>query len=123
MAQITDTICPDFFGDENISIELLTEDALLAGTPVTVGFSYDDVGECGLIPPIDVFVKHLKSGSLYSHTKKFSDFVPESYTFKAGDSGTYLITIRERYHNCFWGRLIIEVQGDQYSNVLSGGRI
>ena len=115
LARTIDLLSPDNVGEEKIRILLRNETTLRAFQSITVDFNYDDVEINGLIPPLEFIVQPTfglggeSSGYLY---KQFTRDAPSEFTFDVPSAGIYLVVLREAWHNRYWGRLEITVEGD-----------
>jgi len=115
LARTIDLLSPENVGEEKIMILLRNDVTLRAYQSITVDFNYDDVETAGLIPPLEFIVQPTfglggeSSGYLY---KQFTKDAPNEFTFTVPSAGIYLVVLREAWHNRYWGRLEITVEGD-----------
>jgi len=115
LARTIDLLSPENVGEEKIRVLLRNPTTLVAYQPITIDFDYSEVEINGLIPPFEFIVQPTfglggpESGYLY---KKFTRNAPTEFTFDVPFAGTYLIVLREAWHNRYWGRLEITVTGD-----------
>ena len=125
MTNLLDLLNPVYLKEDRIGVQVEQGNRLLALQPITVEFDYSAADPVGVELPMEVVVApgfgQGGEGDGY-RSKVFRRSVPTSYTFTVPGAGQYLVMIREISHNRWWGRLVIEVGGDQFSRVLSTGR-
>jgi hypothetical protein len=117
MTAIIDIISPVEMGEQRISVTLdETSKPLLAFKPITINFDYSNASPEGIVLPLEIEVqpdaKHIAQAGGY-RTKIYRTIAPESYTFTVPSAGDYLVVLREIYHMQWYGKLLLEVDGDR----------
>jgi hypothetical protein len=113
-----DSISPIYVGSDKIVVTLDENSSRLAFSPVTVNFDYSAALPADIVLPLEVVVQPAFSpggdgGGFRSKT--FRKNRPTSYTFNPPAAGTYLIVIRELFHNQWQGRFEVVIAGDEFS--------
>lgn len=114
-----DDISPRFVGEDRITVTLdPTSDPPFVERPITVNFDYSaaDV-DGGVVPPLTVKVRPTFGDGTGAIDKTFSGPRPSSFTFRLFGAGRHLIVIKESAHNRWQGRLEIDVQGEEFSQI------
>lgn len=117
MAEIIDSISPDYIGEDKFVLTVAEESKpLLSYKLVTINIDYSETGTTGLMLPIIIVVQPAFGDGTGYVKRTFSRSAPSSYTFYASaGAGDYLVLVREYGHNQWQGRLVITVAGDDYS--------
>lgn len=120
MTSIIQLLSPEFLGAERITITPDPNTSFNSLQPITVLFNYDLAEPEGIVLPLQLIVQPTigpgGDGSGYTE-HLFDEIRPSSYTFRVPGAGQHLIVLREYYHNRWFGRLLIDVQGDEFSQV------
>jgi len=112
-----DEINPAHVGEDRIGVQLASSDAPLANTPIRVDFSYDKADPEGVVLPLEVIVS---GPDEFSDEREFRLLRPSSIEFDPPSAGSYLVLIREKFHNRWQGRLTFEVEGDPLTSTSTG---
>lgn len=120
--RIVDLICPQGFSSETLKVNLATEGTLRASVAVRVLFDYSGAGAKGVQLPIELVVLHDKGLEDGCFKKVFRRSAPTEYTFTVPDAGTYMVLLREQYHNRQFGSLTLMVEGERVSPILTTRR-
>lgn len=115
-------ISPAYVGEERIVLRLSPATEVVAYRPITVEVDYSGAGEPGVCPPLEIVVQPAwgTGGRANGYRLDIYDVsLPTAYTFSVPGAGTYLCVVRERFHNRWWGRLLVEVGGDPFNRILS----
>ncbi len=121
MTKMIDILSPLYIGEDRISLELdPTSQPAFVFRPITVNIDYGRTYPQGVGLPLEMIVQPAfgeggKGGGF--RRKVFCRVAPRSYTFSAAGAGQYLLCLREMGHNRWQGRLVIDVQGDEFSKV------
>lgn len=120
-----DFMSPLYIGEDKVRVTVdPSTDPPTAGKPVTLNFDYTDADEAGgLVLPLVLTVQPPGVEGVGYVTHTFTRHRPSSYTFTARDAGTYFILLKESAHNRWQGRLLMEVAGEKYSQVLNSERV
>ena len=128
---ILEMLSPDFDELEKVTSTQDVTGDVFAFDPVTVNLDYskcetaNDAGE-GVVVPIEVIIQPTfgDGGEAGGYRNKiFRREAPSSFTFSVSAAGQYLIVVKEIFHNQWWGRLLINIQGDPFSTVVPIERI
>jgi len=116
---IADEISPRTLGEDRFDLTLDVPEGLdvldfvaRAHSLVTVNVSYERADPEGALLPLE-FVVVGPSGDSTRQTRHFQRFAPSTITFRPREGGETLVVLRELYHNRWFGRLVIDVEGDQ----------
>ena len=125
MATRLDTLSPLFMGEDKIGVALDSlSDPPFVERSITINFDYSSAdAEGGLVLPVVVSVQPPNTDGVGYIRKVFTRSLPSSFTFTAIDAGEHYFLIRESGHNQWQGRLLFEVQGEKFSQILINERI
>ena len=115
-----DLVSPTYIGEKRIDIQLSKDTAVDALKPITIEFNYGRVGQDGVQIPLDLVVQPGFGGGGEGNgylEKVFFRDPPSQFTFTVPTAGQFLIVLKERFHNRFWGSLLINVEGEYFSRL------
>lgn len=121
MSELLDLISPVDMGSDKIvlSVDNLNDGALLVSRPITLLFDYSLAAPNGVVLPLVLQVQPAFGSGVGYVEKVFRRFAPESYAFTVPSAGIYLAVLRECYHQRWQGRILFEVEGDEFSQIVS----
>jgi hypothetical protein len=119
-----DIISPTTLGEDKIKITLSPlSDPAFVESPITVDFDYSEADEeGGLRFPINVEVIPAFGDGTGYQREEFRRSRPSSFSFRAAGAGEHLILIKESAHNKWQGRLLIDVEGEEFTQIPVGER-
>ena len=125
MATRLDTLSPLYMGEDKITIAVNPiSKPPTAERPVTLDFDLSRANAAGgLVLPVKLIIQPPSLEGVGYIEKVFSRLVPSSYTFVPREAGEHFILLRESGHNLWQGRLLIQVEGEQFSRVLLNERV
>jgi hypothetical protein len=105
-------ICPDYVGDRRISLSLRAtgdiQEIPRVGQLVDLVAAYDDAEEGGgIVLPLELVI----SGPTLAgrQIRLYRRFAPTTIVFIPRERGRHVVTLRERYHNRWFGSLEVIV--------------
>jgi len=122
MTAILDIMSPTYIGEKKLTVEVDPASELMTNRPITINFGYDNAlvnnFNHSVNLPLQLIVQpgFGDGGTGNGFIEQiFRKSRPSSYTFSVPSSGNYLVTLREMYHNRWFGSLTINVTGDEFS--------
>jgi hypothetical protein len=109
---LIDELSPREYGEDRIVLRLsesTSEPRALSPVIVEVDFSACDPE--GVVLPLELVVTG-PSGKVTERRQVFRRRVPTELTFTPIEGGSTLVRLAEMFHNRWWGKLVIEVEGD-----------
>ena len=121
MSELLDLVSPADMGSDKIVLSVANPPGtvLLAGTPITMDFDYSATIPGGVALPLIMQIQPMFGRGVGYQTKIFRRRRPSSFAFQVPGAGKYLVVLRECFHNRWQGRIIIEVEGEEFSQILS----
>lgn len=122
--QRLDILSPLTIGEDKIKVTLseLSNPAFVE-KPITVDFDYSAAdAEGGLRFPLKVQVIPAFGDGTGFQEEIFRNIRPSSFSFRAVGAGEHLILIKESAHNQWQGRLLIDVRGEEFTQIQVGER-
>jgi len=120
MSEILDLISPATVGSDQIKISVdPASQPLLAANVVSLNFDYSDTWPAYVSLPLILQVQPAFGRGAGYFEKQFSRVVPSGFAFTVPGAGQYLVVLRECAHNYWQGRLLIEVGGEEFSQIQS----
>jgi hypothetical protein len=120
MTATLDSLSPYYIGADKIAVSLDQSSILRTFQPITLNFDYSQTGINGIILPIEVVVQpafYPGGPAAGFKSKLFKKSRPESFTFTPPSAGQYLVLIRELFHNKWQGRIVLNISGDNISDI------
>lgn len=115
-----DIISPTFIGTDTIVITVdPVSQPLLAGRTITLNFDYSDAEPGGVVLPLILQVQPAFGRGAGYFEKVFRKRALNSFAFTVASAGQYLVVLRECWHNSWQGRLLLEVAGEEFSQIQS----
>jgi|WetSurMetagenome_2_1015567.scaffolds.fasta_scaffold527307_1 hypothetical protein len=103
-----DEICPSYYGEDRLSLSLVTTGKLQAFSPVLVSVDYSSASPEGVSLPLEMIVQ---GPSPQSYIRRVFSSAPTSIAFTPKEGGSHLVMLREYAHNRWWGRLVLDIDG------------
>lgn len=127
MGDVQDLWSPAYVGEDRIGITVAEEsflaENLVVNRPVSFILDYSECEPEGVTLPMMITVQpQFGDGSEYAR-QVYTRTRPDYFTFTPRSAGTYLILVRERFHNLWQGRKNVIVVGDPYSDVVVSARL
>ena len=121
MSENLDLISPVGMGSDKIVITVNnpTGEQLLVGTPITLDFNYAAAQPAGISLPLILQVQPAFGRGVGYKEVVFRDRAPNSFAFSVPGAGQYLVVLRECFHMRWQGRILIDVAGEEFSQILS----
>ncbi len=120
MTDAIDIISPRTIGEDKILIAVdPVSEPLLAGSPITLNFDYQNTVPGGVVLPLELIVQPGFGRGEGYFTEIFRRQRPNSFAFSLPGAGIWLVTLRECAHNFWQGRIKLDVGGEQFSQILS----
>lgn len=121
MSENLDLVSPVTMGSDQIVLTVAnpTGEALLVGRPITIDFDYSATLPDGVVLPLILQVQPAFGRGVGYLEKVFRKTAPNSFAFSLPGAGQYLVLLRECFHNRWQGRLLIQVDGEEFSQILS----
>lgn len=117
---ILDRISPTYIGEDKITLAVdQTSLPLSTATAITITFDYTQTGTTGVVLPLVLQVQPMFGDGTGYIRKVFNRTVPNRYTFRLTSAGQWLVVLKEYSHNQWQGRLIINVGGEQFSQIIT----
>lgn len=124
MADQLDTISPSNLGSDMITITIDPVSLpLLAQRVITLDFDYSKTAPGGVVLPLILQVQPAFGRGVGYFEHVFRDHRPNSYAFALPSAGQWLVVLRECWHNAWQGRLLLEVGGEEFSQIQSSRQI
>lgn len=112
MPNTQDELCPDYVGEQRITLNLTEPDETpRARTTVFVDVTYDGCDPEGVVLPL-VLTVTTERGSSFER-RVYRRVKPARIGFTPKEGGLHTIRIGEFAHNRWWGSLTIDVLGDR----------
>jgi hypothetical protein len=120
-----DVLSPLFMGEDKIGVSLdPLNDPAFVERPITVNFDYTAaIADGGLVLPVVVSIQPPSTDGVAYIRKVFRRSLPSSFTFTAVGAGQHFILIKESGHNQWQGRLLFNVEGESFSQILINERV
>jgi hypothetical protein len=113
---LLDTISPDYIGEDRFTLSVNTASLpARAGKVVILDVSYTGAGVEGVVLPLDFIIQPTfgDGGEVGGYVwKSFTRAAPNQIVWRPALAGKYLVLLRERHHNRWQGRLLVDVAGD-----------
>lgn len=120
MTDAIDIISPRTIGEDKLLIAVdPVSEPLLAGSPITLNFDYQDTVPGGVVLPLELIVQPGFGRGEGYFTEIFRRQRPNSFAFTLPSAGIWLVTLRECAHNFWQGRIKLNVGGEEFSQILS----
>jgi len=126
MTAILDIMSPTYIGEKKLTVEVDPASELLTNRPITINFGYDNAIVSNFNHSVNLPLQLIVQPGFGEGgtgngfiSKTFRQSRPSSYTFSVPSSGNYLVTLREMYHNRWFGSLTISVTGDEFSRLVT----
>ncbi len=121
MSENLDLVSPVDMGSDKIGITVNnpTGEELLVGLPITLDFDYSATLPSGVMLPLILQVQPAFGRGVGYKEFIFSKRAPSSFAFQVPGAGEYLAVLRECFHMRWQGRIILDVQGEEFSQILS----
>lgn len=121
MSENLDLVSPVDMGSDKIVITVNnpTGEALLVGIPITLDFDYSDTLPAGVVLPLILQVQPAFGRGVGYKEVIFRDRVPNSFAFQVPGAGLYLAVLRECFHNRWQGRILLQIDGEEFSQIQS----
>ncbi len=121
MSENLDLVSPVDMGSDKIVVTVNnpTGEQLLVGTPITLDFDYSLTFPAFVKLPLILQVQPAFGRGVGYKETIFRDRVPNSFAFQVPGAGQYLAVLRECFHNRWQGRILIDVAGEEFSQILS----
>lgn len=120
MAELIDIISPLTVGSDQIVITVdPVSEPLLVGNAITLNFDYSAVAPGGVVLPLIFKVQPLFGRGVGYSEQVFRRHRLNSYSFTVPGAGRYLALLRECYHNHWQGRILLDVGGEEFSQIQS----
>lgn len=116
-----DLVSPLNMGSDKIGVTVNnpTGEALLTNLPITLDFDYSDTLPAGVVLPLILQVQPSFGRGVGYKQFIFRDRAPNSFAFQLPGAGQYLAVMRECFHNRWLGRIILDVAGEEFSQIQS----
>lgn len=105
-----DEIAPRYIREKRITVALGEDTPLQSGKPVLLTVDYSKCDPEGVVLPL-VFEVQGPSSASYQR-REFRRASPGSILFKPREGGTHVVTLREAFHNRWWGSVSMKVSGE-----------
>ena len=116
--RIIDRVAPSYEGEDMISLSIRPGSLTRVNHPCTINIDQSPAGENGISLPVLAIVQpRFGDGSEYKEIE-YDTFLPESFSFIPRKAGSYLVLIKEIYHNRWQGRLTVEIAGDSHEYLM-----
>ena len=108
---LVDEISPSYVGEDRIGLSLADPNQpIYVNTPIQVNIDYSGAAPEGLVLPLELSLSGPTEGqyqrTLYTTSK------PAAVVLVPRVKGQHFILLRERFHNRWQGRLLVDVLGD-----------
>ena len=80
---------------------------------------FDNHHPGGVVLPLILQVQPAFGRGVGYFEKVFRKTRPNSFAFSVPSAGQYLVLLRECFHNRWQGRLLIQVEGEEFTQILS----
>jgi hypothetical protein len=108
-----DEICPAYVGENRITITLAAEQNPRAFSPVRLLLDFSKCEEeGGIVPPLEVYVGAPSPAQCEARTIS-STSPPTEISFVPKQGGPHIVTVREVFHNRWWGSVVVQVTGEK----------
>lgn len=120
MSTNLELISPPTIGSDQIvlSVDPVSR-PLLESRVISINFDYSDTFPAFVVLPLILQVQPAFGRGVGYFTKVFRRVVPNSFAFTVPGAGRYLVLLRECGHNYWQGRLLIDVAGEEFSQIQS----
>lgn len=120
MSENLDLISPPTIGQDMIAITVDPVSLpLLVSRVITLNFDYAATFPAGVVLPLILQVQPAFGRGAGYFEKVFRRTRPNSFAFAVAGAGEYLVVLRECGHNYWQGRLLLEVEGEEFSQIQS----
>lgn len=110
--EFIDEISPRHYGEDRLRLTLTDPDQVLrAFLPVLVTVDYSPALPEGVVLPLEFTVT--APSEVNSTRMVFRRFPPNELAFTPREGGVHLVRVAELWHNLYWGKLEIEIDGDR----------
>lgn len=114
MAEFIDEISPRYYGEDRLRLTLSVPNQLLrAFEPVLISIDYSAALPEGIVLPLELTIT--APSDVNSTRTVYRRFVPNEVAFTPREGGSHLVRIGELWHNGWWGRLVLPIDGDRLS--------
>ena len=114
MAEFIDEISPRYYGEDRLGLELTIPNQLLrAFEPVLISIDYSRALPEGIVLPLEFTVTAPTEAN--NIRRVYRRFAPVDLTFTPREGGSHLVRLGELWHNGYWGRLVLPIDGDPIS--------
>lgn len=112
--EFVDEISPRYYGSDVLRLTLSTPNQVLrAFHPIIISIDYSSALPDGIALPLDFTVT--APTAVNSTRFVYRRFPPRELAFTPREGGSHLIRLAEMWHNLYWGRLVLEIEGDRLS--------
>lgn len=115
-----DVAMPDYLGARALTVALSGDTPRpTQGEPFIVDFGYEDASTQGAGQPapegvvLPLILQLIAPSGRIVFERVFEDVEPDSADMIADEGGLHLVRIVERYHNRWFGSLVVDVEGDR----------
>lgn len=121
MSRNLDLVSPVDMGSDKITVTVNNPGggALLVGTPITLDFDYSRTFPAFVKLPLILQVQPAFGRGVGYKEITFDKQVPNSFAFQVPGAGQYLAVLRECFHMRWQGRILLQVEGEEFSQILS----
>jgi hypothetical protein len=120
---MVDAISPMEMDTKRLRVTLASPGVKRTSDAIRVLFDYRGAGITGVQLPIELTILPATGTDEVRIHKVFRRVAPDEYTFRVNLAGKYLVTLKETFHNRYWGSLVVEVEGDRTSPILRARRV
>lgn len=118
--ELIDIISPRDIGADKIVITVdPSSEPLLSSSAITLNFDYSAASPGGVVLPLQFVLQPTFGRGVGYFEKEFRLDRPSSFTFRVPGAGQYLALLRECWHNSWQGRLLLDIGGEQFSQIQS----
>ena len=104
-----DEICPPYVGEARLVLQLQSTGTVRAFEHASILVDYSATAPEGVVLPLELLIQ---GPSPQSYARRvFLRSRPTALIFTPREGGAHLLTLREFAHNRWWGRLVVDVQG------------
>jgi hypothetical protein len=109
---IIDELSPSYIGEDRFGLALNENSQTPAAfSSITIDVDYSGAEPEGVVLPLELIVQ---APSASGFVRRFyTRTAPSSVIFRPAEGGLHLVMLREVGHNRWWGRLRVQVDGDQ----------
>jgi hypothetical protein len=105
-----DELCPDYVGDERITLNLRALEIPRVGQTVDVVAAYTKAAPEGVLLPLELLIVGPTEAA--NQFRIYRRFAPPLIVWIPRATGRHVVTLRERYHNRWFGSLEVSVLGN-----------